>query len=64
MDYCPSHVKQEVLGILTAATVRIIIFASHTAHIFQVLDLTLFGAFRTAHNINRRSRPIIGLQIS
>jgi hypothetical protein len=56
--------KQELFGILPAARVRIISFAPHTRHTFQVLDLTLFGAFKTADNINYHSRPIIGLQMS
>jgi hypothetical protein len=46
MDNCPSHVKPEILGILTEARVRIVTFAPHTTNLFQALDLTLFGAFK------------------
>jgi hypothetical protein len=46
MDNCPSPVKKRVLGVLTAPRVRIITFAPHAIYIFQVLDLTLFGAFQ------------------
>jgi hypothetical protein len=34
MDNCPWHVKREFLGIVTAASVRISIFAPHTTHLF------------------------------
>jgi hypothetical protein len=46
MNACPSHVKPEVLGIFTVACVRIITFALHMMHKFQILDFTLFGAFK------------------
>jgi hypothetical protein len=46
MDNCPSHLTQEVLGLLTAGRVRIVTFTPHTTHLFQVLDLTLFGLFK------------------
>jgi hypothetical protein len=46
MDNCPAHLTQEVLGLLNDARVRIVTFAPHTTHLFQVLDLTLFGALK------------------
>jgi hypothetical protein len=44
MDNCPAHVTDDVIRLLTEARVRATIFAPHTTHIFQVLDLMLFGA--------------------
>jgi hypothetical protein len=35
-----------VIAILTREHVRVIIFTLHTTHIFQVLDLVLFGALK------------------
>jgi hypothetical protein len=46
MDNCPSHVTDYIIGLLTEARVRVITFAPHTAQIFQVLDVTLFGVLR------------------
>jgi Fe2+ transport system protein FeoA len=46
MGNCPSHLMQEVLGLLNNARVRIVTFAPHTTHPFQVLDLILFGIFK------------------
>jgi transposase len=46
MDNCPAHVKDEVLGLLNQARVRIVTFAPHTTHLFQILDLALFGMFK------------------
>jgi hypothetical protein len=43
MDNCPSHVSDNIIGLLTEARVRVITFAPHTTQIFQVLDVTLFG---------------------
>jgi hypothetical protein len=45
MDNCPSQVKQEGVGILTAIRVRIITFPPHTTHPLQVLDLIPFDAY-------------------
>jgi hypothetical protein len=46
MDNCPCHVTREVMGILTEARVRVIIFALNTTQIFHILDLTLFGVLK------------------
>jgi hypothetical protein len=43
MDNCSAYVIDDVIHFLTEARVRVITFAPHTTHIFQVLDLTLFG---------------------
>jgi hypothetical protein len=43
MDNCSAHVTDNVIRLLTEARVRVITFAPHTTHIFQILDLTLFG---------------------
>jgi hypothetical protein len=41
MDNYPGHLTSEMMDMPTTAT-----FALHTAHIFQLLDLTLFGTFK------------------
>ena len=50
MDNCPSHVTDEIIGLLTEARVRVITFAPHTTQIFQILDLTLFGVLKRRTN--------------
>jgi hypothetical protein len=40
MDNCPSHVTDEVLGLLRDARVRVIIWSIHTTQIFQQLDFS------------------------
>jgi hypothetical protein len=44
MDNCPSHVSDDIIGLLTESRVRVITFAPHTTQIFQILDVILFGA--------------------
>jgi hypothetical protein len=46
MDNCWVHVSDDVIRIFTEASVGVITFAPHTTQIFQVLDLTLFGALK------------------
>jgi hypothetical protein len=46
MDNCPSHVTDDIIGLLTEARVRVIIFAPYTTQIFQVLDVILFGVLK------------------
>jgi hypothetical protein len=46
MNNCPSHVTDDIIGLLTEARVRVITFAPHTTQIFQILDVTLFGALK------------------
>jgi hypothetical protein len=46
MDNCSPHFTPAALELLTGARVRIIPFAPHTTHIFQVLDLALFGVLK------------------
>jgi hypothetical protein len=45
MDNCSPHITRAVIELLSTARVRVslLTFAPHTTHIFQVLDLTLFG---------------------
>jgi hypothetical protein len=42
MDNCSHHMGDAVIAILTREHVRVITFAPHTTHIFQVLELVLF----------------------
>jgi hypothetical protein len=46
MDKCPSHVTDDIIAVLTEARVSVTTFAPHTTQIFQVLDVTLFGALK------------------
>jgi hypothetical protein len=46
MDNCPSHVKEDVLDLLRDARVRVITWAPHATHIFQELDVSLFGVLK------------------
>jgi hypothetical protein len=46
MENCSAHVTDDVIRLLTEARVCVITFAPHTTHIFQILDLTLFGVLK------------------
>jgi hypothetical protein len=46
MDNCSPHVSDDLVAVLTNARVRVIAFAPHTTHVFQVLDVVLFGALK------------------
>jgi hypothetical protein len=46
MDNCLVNARDDVIRLLTEARVRVITFAPHMTHIFQVLDLTLFGVLK------------------
>jgi hypothetical protein len=46
MENCPNHVGEEVSTILHDSRVRIITWPSHTTHVFQELDLCLFGVLK------------------
>jgi hypothetical protein len=46
MDNCLNHISNDVIAILTREQVRIVTFATHTTHIFQILDMVLFGALK------------------
>jgi hypothetical protein len=46
MDNCLPHISDEVIAVLTISHVRVITFAPHTTHIFQMLDVVLFGALK------------------
>jgi hypothetical protein len=46
MDHCSAYVRDDLIRILTEASVRVITFAPDTTQIFRVLDLTLFGVLR------------------
>jgi hypothetical protein len=46
MDHCAGRMTKEVIDMLTAAKGRVVTFTQHTTHIFQFIDLTLFGSFK------------------
>jgi hypothetical protein len=46
MDNCLPHASDDIVTILNSVQVRIIIFATHTTQIFQMLDVVLFGALK------------------
>jgi heptaprenylglyceryl phosphate synthase len=50
MAHCSSHISDNVVAVLTYARVRIIKFAFHITHIFQVLDVVLVGALKNPAN--------------
>jgi hypothetical protein len=43
MDNYSPHVSDDVVAVLTHTRVRTITFAPHTTHVFQMLDVILFG---------------------
>jgi hypothetical protein len=47
MDNCSAHVAPEIFRLLGENHIKIVTFASHTTNIFQTLDLSFFGMFRT-----------------
>jgi hypothetical protein len=44
LDNCSPHMLDNDVAVFTHVRVRIITFAPYTTHIFQVLDVVLFGA--------------------
>jgi hypothetical protein len=46
MDNWSPHVSDDIVAVPTRLRVRIIRFAIHTTHIFQVLDVVLFSALQ------------------
>jgi hypothetical protein len=46
MENFPSHVTDDINGLLTETRVRVITFVPHTTQIFQVLDVTPFGVLK------------------
>jgi hypothetical protein len=42
MDNCSAHASDDVIGIVTEASVHVITFAPRTTQVFQILDLTVF----------------------
>jgi hypothetical protein len=46
MDNGSCHLSDYVLALLTRERVRILTFDTHTTHIFQILDLVLFGVLK------------------
>jgi hypothetical protein len=46
MDNCSNHMSDDVITILTRERVKMVIFASHATHVFQMLDVVLFGALK------------------
>jgi hypothetical protein len=50
MDNCCIHVQAETRQMLADHRVKVITFPPHTTHIFQSLDLSLFGNFKKKMN--------------
>jgi hypothetical protein len=46
IDNCSLHMADEVIALLTSVRVQIITFATYMTHIFQVLDVVLFGVMK------------------
>ena len=47
MDNFGAHCTNEILNLLTTNNILAITFPPHTSNIFQMLDLTIFGAMKT-----------------
>ena len=45
-DNCSCHIDNELLQILAQNMILVISYPSHTSHVFQVLDLLLFGVLK------------------
>jgi hypothetical protein len=50
MDNCSVHVQGDTLQMLADHRVKVLKFPPHTTHIFQSLDLSLFGNFKKRMN--------------
>jgi hypothetical protein len=50
MDSTSPHVPEPVLRVLPENRIMAILFLAHTTHLFQALDLVLFGALKTIKN--------------
>jgi hypothetical protein len=50
MDNCCIHVRSDTLQALANHRVKVITFPPHTSHIFQSLDVSLFGNFKRRMN--------------
>jgi hypothetical protein len=46
MDNWSNHISDDVITILIRERVRIVTFASHKTHIFQMFNVTLFDALK------------------
>jgi hypothetical protein len=46
MDNCSHHISNDIIAVFTRVRVRVITFATHTTHIFRMLDIMLFGALK------------------
>jgi transposase len=53
-DNCSAHCSDEVLGKLAKCGILVIADPPHTSHIFQVLDVLLFGILKKAKKYQRR----------
>jgi hypothetical protein len=47
MDNCSAHVTPEIFRLLGENHIKIVTYAPHTTNIFQALDLSLFGVFKS-----------------
>jgi hypothetical protein len=50
MDNCSIYTKPEILQVLAEDRVKVITFPPRAMHIFQALDLSLFGVFKKKIN--------------
>jgi hypothetical protein len=53
-DNCPAHWSGEALGKLDTCGILVIAYPPHSLHIFQVLDVLLFGILKKAKKYQRR----------
>jgi hypothetical protein len=51
MDNCSDHITPEIFRLLGENQIKIVTFAPRTTNIFQVLDLSFFGVFKTKEKL-------------
>jgi hypothetical protein len=60
MDNCSVHVTPEIFRLLGENHIKIVTFAPHPTNIFQALNLSFFGVFKTKEKfwIRMTIRPL------
>jgi hypothetical protein len=46
MDNYSLHIADDIISVLTSVRVRVITFTPHTTHVFEIVDVVLFGALK------------------
>jgi len=51
MDNCHAHVSENIRLICTEENIRLVTYPPHTSHLFQPLDLLIFGLFKRNNGV-------------